>query len=130
MNLDDSLTVASPTPPVNDPVAAPTTAPLQVSATDIDTLVAGVERAIEAQSLPVATYRVQFNRNFTFTDAEQLADYWTQLGISHLYASPFLQAREGSLSGYDVVDYSAINAEIGTRGELESLAGSLRARQL
>ncbi len=112
------------------PAAEADGAPPPIDPAELDALVADIDRAIAAQTLPVATYRVQLNRQFTFAQAEQLADYWSQLGISHVYASPFLQAKEGSLSGYDVVDYSAINAEIGTRDELESLSRTLQQRQL
>ena len=118
-----AVAVALPQTEADQPAAA-------IELTEIDALVAEIDVVIAAQRLPVATYRVQLNRQFKFSQAQQLADYWAQLGISHVYASPFLQAREGSLSGYDVVDYSAINDEIGTRDELESLSRTLRERQL
>jgi len=72
-----------------------------------------------------ATYRLQMNRHFTFTDAERPVPYFAQLGISHLYLSPILTARPGSLHGYDVIDHATINPEIGTRAELEALAAQL-----
>ncbi|MGH8112049.1 MAG: hypothetical protein ACREPL_08985, partial [Rhodanobacteraceae bacterium] len=55
-------------------------------------------RALEGErsSIPRATYRLQFNRDFTFADAAKLAPYLAELGISHLYASPWLKARAGS----------------------------------
>ncbi|MDE2463884.1 MAG: hypothetical protein KGO02_09250, partial [Alphaproteobacteria bacterium] len=59
--------------------------------------------------IPRATYRVQFHRNFTFEQGARLARYLGTLGISHLYASPILKARAGSLHGYDVVDHRCIN---------------------
>jgi malto-oligosyltrehalose synthase len=65
-----------------------------------------------------ATYRLQFNRNFTFADAGALVDYLADLGVSHVYASPFLKARPGSTHGYDIIDHNKINPEI---GELEDL---------
>jgi len=63
--------------------------------------------------IPAATYRLQFNRDFTFDDAAALAPFLASLGITHVYASPFLKARAGSMHGYDTVDYHRINPEIG-----------------
>jgi (1->4)-alpha-D-glucan 1-alpha-D-glucosylmutase len=60
-----------------------------------------------------ATYRVQFHAGFGFADAAAIADYLARLGISHLYASPYLQAAPGSTHGYDVVNYHKINEELG-----------------
>ena len=62
---------------------------------------------------PRATYRVQLQRDFDFDDAAAIVGYLAELGISHLYCSPYLQAREGSLHGYDVVDHRAFNEELG-----------------
>ena len=56
-------------------------------------------------ALPLrATQRLQFHKGFTLDDAVKLVPYFAQLGISHLYASPLLSARAGSMHGYDVVD--------------------------
>ncbi|HLY06250.1 MAG TPA: malto-oligosyltrehalose synthase, partial [Rhizomicrobium sp.] len=63
--------------------------------------------------IPRATYRLQFRREFTFADAIALVPYFRQLGISHIYASPILAARKGSAHGYDVIDHSRINPELG-----------------
>jgi hypothetical protein len=63
--------------------------------------------------IPRATYRLQFHAPFGFDDAAALAPYLAQLGISHLYASPYLKARPGSLHGYDIVDHSQLNPELG-----------------
>lgn len=63
--------------------------------------------------LPRATYRVQFHKEFTFDHAAAISDYLGRLGISHLYASPYLQASPGSTHGYDVVDPGRINEELG-----------------
>jgi (1->4)-alpha-D-glucan 1-alpha-D-glucosylmutase len=60
-----------------------------------------------------ATYRVQFHREFGFAEAAAIADYLAELGISHLYASPYLQAAPGSTHGYDVVNHQRVNAELG-----------------
>lgn len=62
---------------------------------------------------PVATYRVQLNADFNFEQAAAIADYLAELGVSHIYASPYLQAASGSTHGYDVVDPRKVSAEIG-----------------
>jgi (1->4)-alpha-D-glucan 1-alpha-D-glucosylmutase len=62
---------------------------------------------------PRATYRLQLQPAFGFDDAADLADYLARLGVSHLYASPYLQAAPGSTHGYDVIDHSRVNEELG-----------------
>jgi (1->4)-alpha-D-glucan 1-alpha-D-glucosylmutase len=64
---------------------------------------------------PQSTYRIQLNSHFTFDDAAEIAGYLRDLGISHVYCSPYLQAAPGSLHGYDVVDHQTLNAELGGR---------------
>jgi (1->4)-alpha-D-glucan 1-alpha-D-glucosylmutase len=80
--------------------------------------------------LPLSTYRIQFHKDFGFTAARNIAGYLSDLGISDLYASPIFKAREGSDHGYDVVDHSQINPELGTGEELESLSHALRERNM
>ncbi|WP_293392325.1 alpha-amylase family glycosyl hydrolase, partial [Nevskia sp.] len=60
-----------------------------------------------------STVRLQFNKAFTFDDASACVDYYAKLGISHYYASPIYTARAGSAHGYDVVDFGAVNPELG-----------------
>ncbi|MGE0257995.1 MAG: malto-oligosyltrehalose synthase [Alphaproteobacteria bacterium] len=74
-----------------------------------------------------ATYRLQFHKGFTFRDAEALVPYLARLGVSHLYASPLMQARPGSTHGYDIVDHNRLNPEIGTEEEFETLVAALAA---
>jgi (1->4)-alpha-D-glucan 1-alpha-D-glucosylmutase len=74
---------------------------------------------------PRATYRLQLSREFTFAQAERLVPYLHALGISHVYASPCLKARSGSLHGYDIVDHNSLNPEIGSREEFESFIDTL-----
>ncbi len=62
---------------------------------------------------PRATYRLQMHAGFTFADAAAVADYLGRLGVSHLYLSPILQAATGSTHGYDVVDPTRVNRELG-----------------
>ena len=63
--------------------------------------------------IPRSTYRLQFHRGFTFDQGTEIIPYLRQLGISHCYASPYLQARPGSTHGYDIVDHGALNTELG-----------------
>lgn len=76
-------------------------------------------------ALPRATYRLQFNADFTFTDARKIIPYLQLLGISHVYASPFLKARAGSPHGYDIVDHNALNPEIGDEKSFTSYVETL-----
>ena len=63
-------------------------------------------------AIPIATYRVQLTADFDFDAAASIVPYLKSLGISHLYASPFLKARKGSTHGYDIVDHTVINPEL------------------
>lgn len=78
----------------------------------------------------VATYRVQLRPEFGFAEAETLAAYLAKLGISHFYASPYLQATAGSSHGYDVVDPGRINAELGGKAGRDGLCRALAAHGL
>jgi (1->4)-alpha-D-glucan 1-alpha-D-glucosylmutase len=62
---------------------------------------------------PIATYRLQLRPSFGFEQAAEVVPYLSDLGISHLYASPYLQAVAGSTHGYDVVDPSRVNEQLG-----------------
>ncbi|KWU52769.1 malto-oligosyltrehalose synthase [Pseudomonas palleroniana] len=73
-----------------------------------------------------ATQRLQFHKGFTLDDAVPLVPYFARLGISHLYASPLLCARAGSMHGYDVVDPTRINPELGGEPALHRLVATLR----
>jgi len=78
--------------------------------------------------IPISTYRLQFNRDFRFTDALRLVDYLYELGITDLYASPILKARAGSTHGYDVTDPTQLNQEIGTPEEFDEFCRALQSR--
>ena len=71
--------------------------------------------------VPLATCRLQLNHEFTFDHAAGLAGYLKDLGVSHVYASPVLQAAAGSMHGYDVVDPSHANDEMGGDAGWEAL---------
>lgn len=75
---------------------------------------------------PLSTYRVQFNQQFQFKDAERLLPYLDRLGISDLYASPYFKASPGSTHGYDVIDHLSLNPEVGTEDEHASFCAALR----
>ena len=80
--------------------------------------------------IPRATYRLQFHKDFTFAAACGLVPYLKRLGVSHVYASPILKARPGSLHGYDVTDHSAIDPELGGEEDFRRFAAALRGSGL
>ncbi len=80
--------------------------------------------------IPRATYRLQFNREFTFNAAAAVVPYLARLGISHVYASPILKARPGSMHGYDVIDHTLLNPELGTQEEFDRLVEILHAHRM
>jgi (1->4)-alpha-D-glucan 1-alpha-D-glucosylmutase len=75
---------------------------------------------------PAATYRLQFHAGFTFQDARRLVAYLNDLGISHIYASPYLRARSGSMHGYDVADPGSLNPELGSTEDFDGMVAELR----
>ena len=80
-----------------------------------------------ALRIPLATYRLQFSREFTFADAARLVPYLAALGISHVYCSPYFKARPGSRHGYDIIDHNAFNPEIGSAADFEQFVSVLKA---
>jgi malto-oligosyltrehalose synthase len=74
--------------------------------------------------------RLQFNSDFTFADARALVSYLASLGISHVYASPIMTARRGSMHGYDVVNPAQISPVLGGEDEFISLVDELRRYEL
>jgi (1->4)-alpha-D-glucan 1-alpha-D-glucosylmutase len=77
-----------------------------------------------------ATYRVQLHAGFGFADAAAVADYLADLGISHLYCSPYLQAAPGSTHGYDVVNPHQVNKELGGPEAHAQLCATLKENGL
>lgn len=71
--------------------------------------------------IPIATYRLQFTPDFGFEAAQAIAPYLSALGISDIYASPILQSRQGSTHGYDGVDPTRIDPELGGREKFDAL---------
>ena len=80
--------------------------------------------------IPRATYRLQLNREFTFAHAAELVPYLAALGISHVYCSPYLKARPGSLHGYDIIDHTALNPEIGSEEDFERFVEALKSHRM
>ncbi|MEW6475109.1 MAG: malto-oligosyltrehalose synthase [Actinomycetota bacterium] len=79
---------------------------------------------------PLSTYRVQLQPAFGFDDVTAIAPYLHRLGVTHLYSSPYLQAAAGSTHGYDVIDHSRVNAELGGEEGHERMCAALGANQL
>src|SRR5205085_5197207 len=80
--------------------------------------------------IPSSTYRLQFNRQFTFNDAREILPYLDELGISDCYPSPYFQARAESLHGYDITDHNKLNAAIGSRAEYDAWIADLHANAM
>jgi (1->4)-alpha-D-glucan 1-alpha-D-glucosylmutase len=78
----------------------------------------------------LSTYRLQLTKEFDFAQAAALIPYLKALGITHVYASPFMRARRGSTHGYDVVDHAAFNPELGGETGFETLSAALKANGL
>ncbi len=81
---------------------------------------------LSSARIPEATYRVQFHAGLTFDQVTAVVPYLHALGISHLYASPYLKARPGSTHGYDIVDHNALNPEVGDEQAFDRLCRALR----
>lgn len=75
---------------------------------------------------PQSTYRLQFHKDFTFRDAVKIIPYLADLGITHVYASPYLAAVAGSTHGYDVIDHNRLNPEIGSEADYEAFIAALK----
>lgn len=80
--------------------------------------------------IPNSTYRIQFSSEFPFESAEKIAGYLAKLGVSELYASPIFKAKAGSTHGYDVVDPTQINPELGGQEAFDQLVSKLQSYQL
>ena len=80
--------------------------------------------------VPTATYRVQLNAGFTLDDAAALVPQLVELGVSHLYCSPYLASAKGSTHGYDVVDHGRVDDEVGGAAAHERLRAALDAAGL
>src|SRR5438093_7318344 len=80
--------------------------------------------------IPSSTYRLQFNRRFTFAQAREIVPYLHVLGVTDAYASPYFQAGAESLHGYDITDHNKLNTAIGSREEYDSWIAELHAHSM
>ncbi len=81
-------------------------------------------------AIPIATYRLQLTADFNFDVAAAVVPYLAALGITHLYASPFMKAAEGSTHGYDIVDHTKFNPELGGEEGFERLSAALQRHDI
>jgi (1->4)-alpha-D-glucan 1-alpha-D-glucosylmutase len=84
----------------------------------------------EYPRIPTCTYRLQFNRWFTFSQARDIVPYLNTLGVSDVYASPYFQASPDSLHGYDITDHNKLNAAIGSRADYDAWIAQLHAHSM
>ena len=85
---------------------------------------------IPGRRIPVSTYRLQFNHAFTFKDAASLVPYLEDLGITDCYASPYFTAIPGSSHGYDVIDPTTLNPDLGDESEYQQFIQALDNHQM
>jgi (1->4)-alpha-D-glucan 1-alpha-D-glucosylmutase len=88
------------------------------------------QQPLNSPQIPRATYRLQFNQAFNFSQAAEIVPYLAALGISHCYASPFLRARPGSMHGYDIIDHKSLNPEIGSQEDFERYVTALHQHSM
>ncbi|MDY0881631.1 malto-oligosyltrehalose synthase [Dongia soli] len=81
-------------------------------------------------TIPTATYRLQLNKDMTFAQATELIPYLRAVGVSHIYASPYLKARPNSPHGYDITDHNSLNPEIGDWATFSAFCTKLRQEGL
>ena len=94
-------------------------------------LVSAVTQTLSQRARPLAaTYRLQFQHTFTFADATARVEYLHDLGISHVYASPYLKARAKSAHGYDVCDHGLLNPELGSADDYANWVAALKRHQM
>jgi (1->4)-alpha-D-glucan 1-alpha-D-glucosylmutase len=97
----------------------------------IGELVEAVQKRLARRPPFRATYRMQFTAaQFHFDDAAGLADYLSELGVSHVYSSPCLQSRSGSTHGYDIVDHSRLNEELGGAAGFDRFIDAIHSQGL
>ena len=80
--------------------------------------------------IPGSTYRLQFNRWFTFAQAREIVPYLHALGVTDAYASPYFQAGAESLHGYDITDHNKLNPVVGSREDYDSWVTELHAHSM
>jgi malto-oligosyltrehalose synthase/4-alpha-glucanotransferase len=73
-----------------------------------------------------STYRIQFHKDFNFSDLEKILPYLSRLGAGAIYGSPVFHAVPGSMHGYDGLDPLRINPEIGDLEQWRKISQTLR----
>ena len=96
----------------------------------VDEILQRLSSRLVGTPLPAATYRCQFHHGFTFENAIEVLPYLERLGITHIYASPYLKATSGSEHGYNIVDPTVLNPEIGSEEDFARFVAELRSRQM
>lgn len=105
--------------------AATQTSPDQ-AVDQLEPLVTQVIRHVQARRIvPAVTYRMQFRDEWTFDDATAVVPYLHELGVSHVYASPYMRARAGSPHGYDVCDPNQLSPTLGGEEAFRRFAAAL-----
>ncbi len=92
------------------------------------TIFARASRRLEKSRLPAATYRLQLHQGFDFAAAVAAVPYLAELGVTHVYASPYMVAASGSSHGYNVTDHARVNPELGGEEGLRAFVRALRER--
>jgi len=102
-----------------------------VSGQTVEEIFYSVAKSLPAPlRVPIATYRLQLNYLFKFSDAKSIVSYLHELGISDCYASPYFLAKKGSLHGYDILNHNQINPEIGTEEEYNDFVKELKKYEM
>jgi (1->4)-alpha-D-glucan 1-alpha-D-glucosylmutase len=116
---------AAEPPPILDhePLAGAGTAPPETAGTEA--AASPADSAPLMPTIPRATYRLQLHAGFGFADAAALVPYLAELGVSHVYCSPYFKARPGSTHGYDVVAHDQLNPELGERTDYDRFCAAL-----
>ena len=90
-----------------------------------------VDRVLHTDArVPVSTYRVQMNKDFSFADAQGIVGYLKQLGVGDFYSSPVFEARPNSMHGYDVTRHDRLNPELGGNEGFENFSAELQRQGL
>src|SRR5436190_7587822 len=79
---------------------------------------------------PASTYRIQFNKEFTFDAFQKIIEYLKKLGVQTIYASPIFKAVPGSIHGYDGLSSLEINPEIGSMEQLKNINDTLKKENI
>jgi (1->4)-alpha-D-glucan 1-alpha-D-glucosylmutase len=89
-----------------------------------------VSTSLDMTRIPTCTYRLQFNRWFTFSQAREIVPYLDALGVTDVYASPYFQASPDSLHGYDTTDHNKLNTAIGSREDYHAWIAELHGHSM